>query len=263
MLVSAVLIWVYRYFSHTLIHQLGEPILKSVEADNVYWLLHLCKIPDFFIQKNVALCFDFGLLLGMLVNLIWVKDRGITFIIWVLWMLYFIVFHSYFMHHGHSLIGLLFVMVPFVLPERYFYEAMRGVRYYALFIYVSAGLWKLFRGDFFSLAYFSDVLQKQNIEILLQHPEHFQSKFIAGLLDYMAVTYFMWMILMLVQISFVVGFFTEKYDKKLMLVSFLFPVISCFLMNINFFEFFILWIPFLSVMNKHSREAELMKQSSH
>jgi hypothetical protein len=85
------------------------------------------------------------------------------------------------------------------------------------------------------------------IRYLVQHP---------------AISYAFYAAACLLELSFVIGFFTKKYDRRLMVAFFVFLVMDYLVMRIIYFE----WLPFVILLRRQSwivkreREASSVKR---
>lgn len=243
----AILALLYRAWAGTLLHQLANPVLIFPHADNVYWLLHILQVPELLVSNRfVALAFDLALLAMPVLALSFPKSTLWPRLFSALLLLYFVTFHTFFGHHGHSLVGLLFIAVPFWFSsKKTATQVLHGVRHYALFAYVAAASYKLFRGSAFMDGHFLHTLQQQNVSLLwngAQGPrEHLMMWLTAApeLALALGITAF------LLQMAFAVGFFTRKLDAILILLGVLFHFGTWLLMDINFWEFTVLYFALL------------------
>ena len=139
-------------------------------------------------------------------------------------------------HHYHS-VGPIFLTIPFIFKDKLnFNFTFLAIRYYFLFELTSACLWKLLRGTIFNVEQFSSILKIQNIEYFIFDQISFKAKFIFYLIEHPLVAQICWGLLILLQFSFIIGFFTRKLDILLIILYFFFAIGSFVLMNIISFE---------------------------
>lgn len=240
----AVLSVLYRAFNGTLLHQLAQPVLIFPHADNVYWLLHILQLPELLTGNYyIALAADLALLATAGLALVREKSTLWPRLYSLFLLLYFVAFHTYFGHHGHSLVGLLFGAVPFWFrTRRTVTYAMRGVRFYALFAYVSAALYKVFRGSAFSGEHLGNVLRQQNVDLLWNGTSSARQELMLDLTMDATICAWLASIVVVSQLLFVVGFFTRRFDAVLILIGLLFHLGTWVLMDINFWEITVLYV---------------------
>ncbi|PCJ87471.1 MAG: hypothetical protein COA57_04665 [Flavobacteriales bacterium] len=234
----------FRFYSNCLTHQLQQPVLKLLEADNTYWLLHYLQVPQILAGNHwLAVLFDGCLFLTAILSLGFAKNRFPPLLFWVLFAVYFITFHSYFVHHGHSLVGVIFITIPFFAKSaKSFSLLFAGVRFYTLFIYVSAAFWKIFRGSVFESNQMVNMLKEQNISVMINNPDSLQAGITTFFVNHPDFTFGLGMVAMLLQLFFIVGVFTRKFDMLLILSGIIFHLGTYILMDIQFWEIWILYI---------------------
>ncbi len=138
---------------------------------------------------------------------------------------------------GWILLPLLFI----IKTERGFYYLLHCLRYIFLMIFFSTGLWKLRAGGVFNLEEMSGILVKQHAAYISQQPFDWFANLIHYLIVHYKISYLLYLFTVLVELSFVVGFFTKKFDKLLILLFLLFVLFDFVLMRINYFS----WVAFL------------------
>ena len=70
----------------------------------------------------------------------------------------------------------------------------------------------------------------------MNSPGYWQTKLISYVIDHARLGYLLYLLATLVELSFIVGFFTRKYDKILALLFLLFLVMDHLLMRITYYE---------------------------
>jgi hypothetical protein len=118
---------------------------------------------------------------------------------------------------------------------------IEGLRYFFLFFFVSAGIWKIVNGAIFNTEQMSGVLLHQHADMLSNSPEFWQSHFILWIIDHKMIGYSLYLLATLLELIFVVGFFTKKYDNLLIVAFLVFLVFDHLVMRIPYYEV----LPFL------------------
>jgi hypothetical protein len=119
---------------------------------------------------------------------------------------------------------------------RSFYLVMHGLRYFFLFFFFSAGVWKLAQGGAFDPVQMSAILMEQHKDFLISSPGYWQSKLIYFLIEMPLISFSLYWIGILVELSFIVGFFTRRYDRLLIALFMLFLLFDYLVMRIPYFE---------------------------
>jgi hypothetical protein len=136
------------------------------------------------------------------------------------------------------------ILLPVIFvfkSETAFYYGLHIMRYIFLLIFFSAGLWKIRAGGIFNVEQMSAILLLQHSSYITADPGNWFSKFIIYLVNNTWLSYAIYLMATLAEIAFIVGFFTKKADKFLILIFVLFAVFDLFLMRINYFS----WLSFL------------------
>lgn len=139
------------------------------------------------------------------------------------------------------------ILLPVIFifkSETAFYYGLHTMRYIFLLIFLSAGLWKIRAGGIFNVEQMSAILLLQHSSYITADPGNWFSKFIIYLINNTWLSYSIYLIATLAEIAFLIGFFTKKADKLLILIFVLFAVFDLFLMRINYFS----WLSFLACL---------------
>jgi hypothetical protein len=151
---------------------------------------------------------------------------------------------------GGHLAWLLFPMAFIFNNEKTFQLLFEGLRYFFLFFFFSSGVWKFAEGGIFNSAQMSGVLLFQHGALLTNSPLYWQSKMILYLIQNQAVGYFLYVSTGLLQLAFLVGFFTKKYDGWLAAGFIFFLLMLYFIMRIPYFEVLALLLPLIIYPHK-------------
>jgi hypothetical protein len=131
---------------------------------------------------------------------------------------------------------LLFPIVFIPRNENTFALLFDGLRYFFLFFFASSGIWKFVQGGIFNFQQMSNILIVQHKELLISTPQHWYARFIYWLVEHPALSYFLYAFATLLELAFIVGFFTKKYDRLLLGCFILFLVFDHFVMRIPYYE---------------------------
>lgn len=111
-----------------------------------------------------------------------------------------------------------------------------GLRYFFVFLFFSAGVWKIAMGGVFNTEQMSGVLLGQHSAQLANSPEYWQSRFYLWMIRHTWVSYLTYVAACMLQLSFIVGFFSKRYDRWLAAGFVLFLVCDYLMMRIPYFE---------------------------
>ena len=222
---------VYFFLHNSLVHQWHQPPLILPEADNVYWLLHILYIPQFIYGSVIGSCvFDLVMVLSTVLFFIY-PDKIIFCAISIVCFWMFQVMFGTTAGHHYAHVGYLIVPLPFLFRNKEkFYLMWQLIRYWILFLFICAGLYKIYYGGFFNTenmaalmrTYFDeDTLRGKLLIYISYHPQFAQ-------LFYQLAT--------LLEIICIVGFFTKKLDIWIAFALLLFNLGNLLIMGIPFWE---------------------------
>jgi hypothetical protein len=136
---------------------------------------------------------------------------------------------------GH--IAWLFFPVVFIpADKKTFILLFDGLRYFFLFFFASAAIWKVAQGGLFNISQMSGILLYQHKELLASSPGYWQSDFLLWLIQRPQLAYLLYLSAALLELSFIVGFFTRKYDRLLLVLLVIFLVMDHLIMRITYYE---------------------------
>lgn len=243
----ALLILSYRFLSHALFTGMLNPVYSFQQKETWYHILFSSNIPQ-FITGNYLLSATLDLSLfifPVLFLLRWQRAWAVAFS--VVLLLYFFTFNLVTGHHYHGLVGAILITIPFwTKNETRFNLLWEAVRYYWLYIFASAALWKILRGSVFYTEQLSNILKSQQLDLLLQQPDSFQAQVAQYLIANPQVSHGVLVVNVLVQLCFAVGFFTRKFDTALFILALVFCAANYFVMSIVSAELLILNLTLLN-----------------
>jgi hypothetical protein len=131
---------------------------------------------------------------------------------------------------------LLFPLLFCTVSLRSFYFVMQGQRYFFLYFFLSAGIWKLVNGGAFEPTQMSAILMDQHKDFLITSPDYWQSKIIYLLISMPLTAFALYWLGILIELSFIIGFFSRRYDRLLVVFFVLFLAFDHLLMRIPYIE---------------------------
>ncbi|TDW95971.1 hypothetical protein [Dinghuibacter silviterrae] len=131
---------------------------------------------------------------------------------------------------------LLFPIVFLPTRDKTFVFLWEGLRYFFLFFFASAGIWKLMQGGIFNGMQMSAILLDQHKDLLYNSPGAPQACFFRGLIGHPALSYALYAGATLMELSFITGFFTRRYDRVLAGIFAVFVLADVLLMRIDYTE---------------------------
>jgi hypothetical protein len=131
---------------------------------------------------------------------------------------------------------LLFPVVFMVRKDETFNVLFEGLRYFFLFFFTSAGIWKLALGGIFHYHEMSGILLYQHNQLLTNSPGYWQAEMVLWLIKHPMVSYLLYLLVMLIELFFITGFFTKRFDRLLIVFFIIFLVTDYLVMRITYFD---------------------------
>ncbi|HMD01181.1 MAG TPA: hypothetical protein VKH37_13555 [Ferruginibacter sp.] len=138
---------------------------------------------------------------------------------------------------GWMLLPLLFAFKK----EASFYYILHCLRYLFILIFSSSALWKICTGAVFNTEQMSAILANQHAAYLVSANGDWYANLITYFIGHQNLSYCIYLAATLAELVFVVGFFTKKWDRILIVIFLLFVAVDYFLMRINYFS----WVAFM------------------
>ncbi|MDI9364806.1 MAG: hypothetical protein QM541_07635 [Flavobacterium sp.] len=239
----------FKFFNSKLLFQI-QPAFFTVKLDIVTYLLLLLN-PHGVVLNNptvwlvLDVCFYSMPLVYFLTNKF--KQEFVTvaaIIMLVINLLYIQLYILYSLDSIEMQIAwLLFPVIFLTKKESSFYLLANGLRYYFLFLFTSAAVWKFTQHGLFNVQQLSNILLIQHKEILTANVTVYQN-FMYWLTHHSNISYSLYVAATLLELMFIIGFFTKKYDWLLAIATITFIVLDYLIMRIIYID----WLPFLLLL---------------
>jgi hypothetical protein len=241
------LIILYKYLTKGFLFQ-SPPFLFYNKLDFTTWLVMSTGVHKLFLN-NKSLCFILELfycLLPFIYFLTYIRfKRAALFIGWtillfnVTYALIYCCFPTDSLH-GHIAL-ILFPIIFTALSLNMFWLLLNALRYFFLFFFASAGIWKIWQGGVFNINQMSGILIYQHKELLVGSYSSSLLSFYKWLIVHPSVSYLLYLVTVITELFFLVGFFTKKLDRQLIFLYMLFLIADAIVMRIDYWE----TLPFL------------------
>jgi hypothetical protein len=139
-------------------------------------------------------------------------------------------------HHGPFIIYALVSLAFLTNREDRFYLVLKGCRYYFLYIFVSAAIWKIVRGAAVRPEEMSRILMLQHGDLLSGDCLSAACRLYAWLIDHPAVAQGIYLAAVAVEAVFAIGFFTRRYDRLLLALAVSFVAADLLVMRIPYWS---------------------------
>lgn len=225
-----------------------KPVFFLNKLDVTHNIFMLTNLQHTLLQSN-WLCIIFDVLyftLPILLTISCVKNKRVQPFLAVLTGGFCMLYCSFFstLSFVSVEVFIAWMIVPLIFYARTatgFYYLLNIVRLLFIIIFVAASLWKVRAGGLFNAEQMSAVLFKQHAAYLASNSNDWYSQFIAFLINHTAISYCLYFLAFIAELSFTAGFFTKKMDKYLIMFFCLFALFDYMLMGINYFT----WLPFM------------------
>lgn len=238
----------YRFYTQSLFFGMQQPIVFTMPTELIYRIVFKSGVVQWLTGSVVISFFADVLMLVLPIVFIITRERIFAVATFATLLIYFLSYNMVTGHHYHGLVGALVVAIPFFTKnETKFLLLWQTARYYLLYIFVSAALWKILRGTAFLPEQLSNILKAQQLPMLLQEPDSFNAQIVRCLIVRPEVSHILLLLNVLVQSVFLVGFFTKKFDSVLLWLAILFCAANYFVMNIVSAELLVLGVTLLNM----------------
>lgn len=240
------LVLVYFFLNHSLLYQLTSPSLIYVGTDNTFWLFHLLNIPQFFSANPwAALVFDIILTTSCLA-FVFIPDQRILAWMTVIgcWILYI----CYCSASGHQFaqIGYLLIPIAFLVENEMKFQLMwKLIRYWVCFLYVCGGIYKIYYGGFAFDGNMAEILRMMNAEWFIGGSSSWTGRLVIYFTEHPGFAQLFYQVATVLDLIMIVGFFTYRYDRYLLIFLFIFHLANYLLLHISFVEQSLIFAPFL------------------
>ncbi|MGC4036506.1 MAG: hypothetical protein QM764_11130 [Chitinophagaceae bacterium] len=226
-----------------------SPILYQ-EVDIIYWLTMLLRIPD-FITGYTAVVFDSLLFITAFLSSVFPRQNFTPILFYFTYFIYFILYNLTAGHHYIN-VGILFTSLPFIFKTtNLFSHFWNFVRFVFMFLMTSAGIWKIVRGNLSYPYQLTMIILPRKLNVLTSSTHSFYQKTIEWVVRNAAVSQIIWTLLILLELSFVIGYFTLKKDGILLIAYLLFFIGGIYLTGIYVIEnllFLITLVPIAKII---------------
>lgn len=235
------LVMFWKFLNGLFLFQL-QPLLFNNRFDLLTWLLMKTNIHQWLVGNHLGwILFD---ALFYSLPLLWLlthkkKKLSVVVSITMLIMNYTYI-QVYALYPAASIEGsiawLLFPLLFMTTSLMNFYFVLHGLRYFLLFFFASAAVWKFVQGGVFNIDQMSGVLLMQHKEFLTSSPSSWYTHLVYWLVDQPVVSYLLYVAATLLELSFIIGFFSKTRDHYLIAAALVFLLTDLFFMRISYWE---------------------------
>ncbi len=237
---------IFKWCNNMLLYQ-QQPIFIYDTFDLFSWVFMQTGIHKWLLQTKQFLLFDVIYYSAPLTLLAasYIKPKLISFAAIYVLLVNWIYLSCYFLYPISSytifVAWLIFPVIFTARKEETFHLLIDGVRYFFLYFFLSAGVWKISNGAVFNPNQLSNILIEQHKEMLTNSPDYWLSHFYQWIINNTTISFCLYLAVTVMELSFVIGFFTNRFDKVLIIIYFIFLLADYLVMRIPYYE----TLPFL------------------
>lgn len=222
------------YSGMMLVHVWDSPFVYK-GADPSYWLIELLRVPAMICSNATgAWLFSVLLLASFFLSFVFVKRRWPVIVAGSLLLIYQLVFNYKIGYHTHHLFGFQFALFPFYFGEKLFPLALGLSRILTCLAYFFAGFFKVIGGVWKGNS-FAHILENQHGAYFYFEPDSWRAVLAGFFVAHPFMAQLMLWAAMLLQLSFAVGLFTNRFNWILALFILMFHLMDWWLMNLGVF----------------------------
>lgn len=236
------LLFFFKLCNGMLLFQL-QPHLFNLRFDMVTWLLMKTGLHQWLTDNPTGwIVFDASFyVLPLLYWLTYRKNmKAATALAFAMLIVNWVYVECYTLYPANSIESyiawLLFPCLFATASLKSFYYVLHGLRYFFLYFFVSAAVWKVVQHGVFNLEEMSGVLLYQHKEYLASSPHNWYSAIIYWLINHPVISYVLYAAAAICEGYFIIGFFTKKYDRYLIAIFGLFLIMDVLIMRIPYWE---------------------------
>lgn len=252
-----IFIWIYlgTYFLNfcwNLTHGISftriQPIIFTNRLDATLHIILVTPLLSLLMSSETTrIIFDtLAFLLPVLLCLCYLKYKKFTGVVAGITALYCLVYYlllsavSYYSAEAFICWTLLPLVLLTIKPEGFYYR-VQVVRLIFSLLFLSSAFWKLSSGAIFHSGQMGAILLDQHISTLQYHGTDFFSRMIFYFIEHPLAAQALYIGSFLAEFSFVVAFFTTRFDRLLIVLLLFFLLSDFMLMGINYFP----WLSFI------------------
>lgn len=240
---------VVRYIDGLFLTELVSNPIRSPRVDLIVWITQWLDIPNLMSTSLLSTGIDIAIVILPIVILYRLfKDQTINRLVLTLCIffgLYILIIYCFPTLSIRKYLGLVLIPIAFTFStSKRYYSYLELMRYYILFVFTSASLWKIFRGVALDTNHMQLSLKAQHIDNLVNYPSHHVTDLVSTFIHDPVICSMIFLLAILFQLSFGIGFFTKKYDKALAIFLIIFIISDYLVMKIEYWEFLV-FLPLL------------------
>ncbi|MEO7294097.1 MAG: hypothetical protein ABIW34_13390 [Ginsengibacter sp.] len=238
----------FRYFTNATPSHILQPPLYLIQFDPLYWLFKFSFLSLINSNQLAADIFDAILFASCALAILFPLKRLFVIFFSLFLLIYAVIYNISIVHHAHPLSLTIIVTLPFWVRRSTDWKLMwEGMRYYVCFIYTASFIWKSVLGNSFFVWNNGVTSTKLNLaEYIYHNPYSFSAGIMKYFIAHPALLNTGHVLVILFEGCMVIGFFTKKYDKLLILLPVIIHLATYFFSDVFFIEILVGLFTFLN-----------------
>lgn len=239
------------FFSHRLLSQY-KAVFFTHNRDLTELALIATGIPAFMIAQpwTYIVADSLMFIVPVFLLIFYIKQKAFSritgFLFLALLLAYFLLQDIFTQLHSQMFIGFFIIAFTFITttPQQ-FYNALKLGRYFFLYSFVSAAIWKISRGTLLNTEQLSTILVFQHGDLLTGNCSNNLCRLYFYLINHPAISFMLYIGAIIIESCFIIGFFTRKWDNVLLSLAIIFFTFDHLIMRIPFWPVMALGVSLL------------------
>ena len=206
----------------------------NIGVDPAYWIAYILNIPQFIVAHHwLGIFIDSSIVLLLFGLIIYPSKNILAFAIFILLLIFYLTLTGYLGHHNFQS-GFVFILIPYLFKEKKNRSfAFEAIRYFLLFFYFSAAVYKLTSVGLYNQDHFSNILSGQFAPYFIEGNIGWRTSFNNFLINHNSIAYSLYIGAFIFEFSVVVGFFTKRFDIHIGIIVLCFHLFNWIIMDIS------------------------------
>ena len=224
--------WIIIVFSGTSFTGLSGNPLFLLPADPAYMFVFASGLPAYILSHHfLSVLFDIAITGSVVAFIISGCNARWARACFILLFIYYIILTALLGHSNYQQ-GMFLLFVPFMFRNINRQYAFEATRYFLLFFYVSAAIFKIYYGGIFHIDGFANVLAGQFLPYYAEHNTGWRTGLNQYLVGHTGLAYALYLGGFMLELIAITGFFTKRYDSLLCVAILSFHLVNWILMDI-------------------------------
>ncbi|WP_132056110.1 hypothetical protein [Pseudocnuella soli] len=260
--IAVLVLLAYYAATRQLLFQLGGNPLFYQELDPTYWLFMIAGAANWLHHPGII--FLDLTLIASAIGAAWFHRRnGFPIMFFGAHFIWFVLYNGAIGHH-YAFFGVLFLSLPFAFRQGFGYMLL-FIRFVFCFIYGTAALWKIGRGTLFYPTQTRNILIEMNMDTLAAPDGSLSNQLLQWLLAHPQSAHVLWVAMIFLELVFLIGFFTLRFDKWIGVAYLLFAIGGWYFFDVWNYEnllFLLTLFPALQWIDRLSQKSPKIQATS-